>query len=297
MRIVEHGLVWVRIVGTSRIVCDKGKYLQTGKLFHFVEKYEFMCVIDWGGTQYRHICSEKICSRRQCDFNQAEQQFTSHRHFWSPPPPHRRRRRSRKFKSEKLTIQIRLIHYCVALCQATAHNSFPATSFQSFLFYYFLVVRKHVCKKSGSSITSMEKVINKIDSTRVEWMMELPIEFASIDFWSQQHSADDVRDVCPLTSAEHTSRVCRHTYAYRCIHFQWQKQKNQQTTCLQSFEYLINQHHQYENINLKTKYQFISGWKWLLQWSEDPASAMDHHRAAHSVQQIEYGSLWFIQIK
>lgn len=34
------------------------------------------------------------------------------------------------------------------------------------------------------------------------------------------------------------------------------KKLNQQTTCSQSWKYLINQHHQHENINLKTKYQF-----------------------------------------
>lgn len=37
------------------------------------------------------------------------------------------------------------------------------------------------------------------------------------------------------------------------------KWKNQQNTCWQSSKYLINQHHQHENINLKTKYHCWAG--------------------------------------
>lgn len=70
---MHHKRIYEDCVGTfrwlpdrSHAVCQQRKTFANGKLFHFVEKFELMCVIDWGGTQYWHICSERMCSRRQC---------------------------------------------------------------------------------------------------------------------------------------------------------------------------------------------------------------------------------------
>lgn len=148
-----------------------------------------------------------------------------------------------------------------------------------------------VWKKSGSSRTSMEKIINKIDSTRMEWLMELPIGFASIVSWSQQHIADVVRDVCP------TSRVCRRTYAYRCIHSamaEEEKSTNHLFTKFQMFD---------QSTSSAWKYQFENqisiyiGVKMAFAMKRAPNFDTGSPLAAHGVQQIESGSLWFIQIE
>lgn len=51
-----------------------------------------------------------------------------------------------------------LIHYCVALCQATAHNIFARCFFSIIsIFYYFLVSCGNMCAKEAAAMPSMEK--------------------------------------------------------------------------------------------------------------------------------------------
>lgn len=186
----------LRIDQPSLELCDcvcahnEGKYLRTESALILVQKiYEFMCVIDWGSTQYWHICSEKICSRRQ-RHNVTSIKRKNQPHATDTTASSKR---SHHFKREKLTIEIRLIHIhcaaCAALRQAATHThrhifSLAVSSLQSFLFYYFHIAWREHVRKMATELRwrRCREIINKIDIIRmVKWVMEVPIGSVTVD--------------------------------------------------------------------------------------------------------------------